>query len=79
MPKKKIPYINRFTGDVKIASKQEAKKLSEDWSKPRMAKNEKGEDVFRFEIDGGNGVIATVDISESGEQEVDLDGNGSTA
>lgn len=76
MAKKLIPYINRFTGEVKIVSKQAAKQLSEDWSKPRATKNEKGEDVMRFEIDGGNGVVAVVDISENGEQEVELDGNG---
>lgn len=76
MAKKLIPYINRFTGEVKIVTKQSAKQLSEDWSKPRITKNEKGESVFRFEIDGGQGVVATVDIQESGDQEVEVDGNG---
>lgn len=75
MPKKLISYINRFTGDVKVVSKQEGKKLSEDWSRPRLAKNEKGEQVFRFEIESG-GVTAIVDISENEEQEVEIDGNG---
>lgn len=76
MATKKTPYVNRFTGDVKVVSRQGAKKLSEDYSKAKFTKNDKGEDVMRFEMDAGNGVVAVVDISENGEQEVEVDGNG---
>lgn len=60
MTKKLIPYINRFTGNVKIVSKQSAKKLSEDYSQVMFIKNKDGKPVMRFELEG-----ATVDVLES--------------
>lgn len=82
MTTKTYPYINIFTGDVQILTKHEGKKLSEDWHRGGMAKNEKGEKVFRFQIatpvTGKDGKvhpgIATVDISEVETEEV-TDGN----
>jgi hypothetical protein len=76
MSKKLVPYMHKTTGDVKLVTKREGKKLGKDYSGAQFTKNEKGEDVMRFEIAGGNGVTAIVDISETGEQEVELDGNG---
>lgn len=67
MAKKLIPFINRFTGEVKVVSKKEGKQLSEDYSEARFTKNEQGVPVMRFEIDGGNGVTAIVDVSENDE------------
>jgi hypothetical protein len=75
MAKKLIPYINRFNGDVKIVSKQSAKKLSEDYSKVQFTENEQGKRVMRFELEG-----ATVDVLEN-EQPAELeasDGNRDT-
>lgn len=73
MAKKLLPYINRFTGDIKVATKSEGSKLSEDWSRAKMAINDKGEKVFRFKLDasvvGRDGKThmgtATVDLTES--------------
>jgi hypothetical protein len=72
MTKKLYPYINTFTGDVQMVSKQEGAKLDEDWLLAKAAKNDKGENVLRFQIatqmEDENGVThigtATVDISE---------------
>lgn len=83
MTKKLLPYINKFSGEVQILPKSKGSKLSEDWARAKMAKNEKGESVFRFEIatpvKDENGKtrmgIATVDISEVETKEVS-DGNG---
>lgn len=55
-----MPYINRFTGDVKIVSKQSAKKLNEDYSKVQFTENEHGKRVMRFQLEG-----ATVDVLEN--------------
>lgn len=79
MTKKLLPYINKFSGDVKMLPKSKGSKLSEDWARAKMAKNEKGESVFRFEIatpvKDENGKtrmgIATVDISEVKTEEVE--------
>lgn len=78
MTKTVYPYINKFSGDVKMLPKDEGGKLNEDWLRAKLAKNEKGERVFRFQIatpvldkDGKTHMgIATVDISE-----VEEDGN----
>lgn len=59
--------------------KSKGSQLSEDWARAKMAKNEKGESVFRFEIatpvvdeHGKTRMgIATVDISEVKTEEVD--------
>lgn len=85
MNKKLYPYINRHNGEVQILSKSDGAKLNEDWSRAKIAVNEKGEKVFRFEIAtpvlGPDGKmhqgIATVDISEVQVQEV-KDGNKRT-
>lgn len=63
MTKKKIAFVNRFTGEVKITSKQGAKKLSEDYSEVKFVKNEDNKPVMRFELEG-----ATVDVSENEER-----------
>lgn len=68
MVKKLTPYINRFTGDVKIVNKSGAKKLGEEYGEVKFIKNEQGEPIMRFELEG-----ATVDISES-EAQVELEG-----
>lgn len=62
MAKKKIPYVNRFTGDVKIVTKQSAKHLNEDYSPIKFVKNQEGIPVMRLELNG-----ATVDVSENEE------------
>lgn len=85
MAKKILPYINQFTGDIKMLPKSEGSKLSEDWARAKMATNEKGERVFRFKIStpvqDENGRtrmgVAVVDISEVTATEVE-DGNGNT-
>lgn len=72
MNKRFYPFINKFTGDLRSLPLAEGKKLSEDWARPRITKNDKGEKVFRFEIQAPvqdkHGVThmgtAVVDISE---------------
>lgn len=81
MAKNLYPFINRHTGEVQILTKSAGKKLNEDWSHAKPAINEKGENVFRFEIATSmvdkNGKTqhgtAVVDILE-----VEVNGNGST-
>lgn len=74
MAKKKLAYINRFTGVVEIVSKQSAKKLSEDFSPVEFVTNEDGKPVMRFELEN-----ATVDVMENEEpSEVVIDGIGSS-
>lgn len=73
MAAKKIPYLHRFTGDIKIVTKQGAKKLSEDWSEVKFVKNQEGKRVMRLELNG-----ATVDVSENETPEAVKDGIGST-
>ena len=68
MATKKIPYVNRFTGNVVVVSRQHAKKLSEDWSEIKFVKNEQGKPVMRMEFEG-----ATVDISENEEVQSNVD------
>lgn len=70
---KLLPYINRFTGDIKIMSRKDGMQLSEDWARAKMATNDKGERVFRFklqaEVKGRDGKMhlgtATVDLTEA--------------
>lgn len=71
MAVKKRAYVQRFTGEVAILSKQQAKKLNEDWSRVEFVENEQGVRVMRIQLAG-----ATVDVSENGKQEVEPDGNG---
>lgn len=65
MASKKIPYVNRFNGDVRIVTKKGAKKLSEDYSEVKFVKNEEGKPVMRLQLEG-----ATVDVSENETSEV---------
>ena len=77
---KLFPFINRFTGDIKVMSKADGKNLSEDWARAKVTKNAKGEKVFRFELDatttGKDGKVhkgtAVVDLVEI-EQPVELE------
>jgi hypothetical protein len=79
---KLYPFINRHTGDVQTLTKNEGAKLNEDWHRGKVARNEKGEKVFRFQIatqaPDQNGVMrnatAIVDIQEI-KTEVIEDGN----
>lgn len=80
MSKKVYPFINKFTGDIQIMTKDQAKaELSEDWATPKVVKNNKGETVYRFELaapfkdrHGKDQMgIATVDIKETETVEVD--------
>lgn len=73
MAVKKIPYLNKYTGEVLIGTKSSAKKLNEDWSKVEFVKNDKGEKVMRLHLDG-----ATVDVSEN-KQPLELEGNHGNA
>jgi hypothetical protein len=85
MTKKLFPYINKHTGDIQVLSKADGEQLNENWARAKMAKNEKGEKVFRFQIaapiQDKNGKtrmgVAVVDISEVQTKEVS-DGNGNT-
>lgn len=72
MATKKIPYLNQFTGEVVVVSKQHGKKLNEDWQKIEFTTNEKGVRVMRMQFNG-----ATVDVSENEEVEAKTDGIGS--
>ena len=79
MTKKLLPYINKFSGDIKMLPKSQGAQLSEDWARAKMVTNEKGERVFRFQIAtpvvDNNGKtrmgVAVVDISEVETTEVD--------
>lgn len=79
MAKKLLPYINKFTGDIKMLPKSQGAQLSEDWARAKMVTNDKGERVFRFHIStpvkDQNGKtrmgVAVVDISEVETTEVD--------
>lgn len=53
-------YNNRFTGEVLPLTKQQGKKLSEDWSRIKPAINDKGQRVLRMKMEGG-----IVDILET--------------
>jgi len=86
---KQLPYINRFTGDVKVLTRKEGKELNEDWARAKVVTNEKGERVFRFHLSapvtGKDGKVhmgtAVVDMQEVDEQPAELeatDGIGNT-
>lgn len=70
-----------FTGELQSLTKAQGAKLSEDWQRGKPAKNDQGEDVFRFQIattvTDRNGKpqtgVAVVDIQEV-EGVVDGDG-----
>lgn len=84
---KLLPFINKFTGDVKTLTKSQGKHLSEDWARAKVVTNDKGKKVFRFELSrwvkGRDGKMhkgtAVVDLSEvENPDEEAKDGNGST-
>lgn len=83
MSKKLLPYINKFTNEVKVLPKSEGAKLNEDWARAKMATNEKGERVFRFklasQVRGSDGKLhhaeATVDLLEIDNPEATADGD----
>lgn len=73
MTKAKIlPYINKFTGELKTMTKKQGKELDEDWARAKVVTNEQGERVFRFELSspvtGRDGKVhmgtAVVDLKE---------------
>ena len=79
MTKAKIlPYINKFTGEVKALPKSEGKKLNEDWARAKVVRNKDGKKVFRFTLSApvkdkdGKTIIgtATIDLTEN-ETEVE--------
>lgn len=69
------PFINRFTGDIKVMSQKDGKQLSEDWAVAKVVKNKQGEKVFRFHLSspvtGPDGKVhmgtAIVDLTENHE------------
>jgi hypothetical protein len=79
---KLYPFINKFSGDVQTLTKKQGKKLNEDWHMGKVATNDKGEQVFRFQIatqaPDKDGVMrnatAVVDIQEIKTEVLD-DGN----
>lgn len=72
-------YFHQPTGNICYATKSEAKKLDGEWHKVLFVKNEKGEDVMRFTFIDPEGNRATVDVKNSGEREIKVDGVGQPA
>lgn len=82
---KVLPYINRFNGEIKTLTRKQGKELNEDWARAKMATNQDGDRVFRFELDaqvkGKDGKVhkgtAVVDLSpHDGPVELEVqDGN----
>lgn len=78
---KLLPYINRFTGDIKVMTRKDGKNLNEDWARAKMVTNQEGKRVFRFKLDatveGRDGKThmgtAIVDLTEN-EMPVELEG-----
>lgn len=70
MATKKIPFVHRITGDVRVVSRKHASKLNEDWSEVEFTKNEDGKHVMRIQLQN-----ATVDVLEN---EDDQDGIADT-
>ncbi len=76
---KQVPYINRFTGAIKIMTKSKGKSLSEDWERPKIVRNSEGKKVFRFKLSApvkapdGKMIMgtATIDVAEQ-ESETEL-------
>lgn len=75
MPKKKIIFMHKETGDIKfVRTKLEGQLLGKDWSQIEFTTNSKGERVMRFKFDH-----FTIDVQPNGEREVTRqDGNGSS-
>ena len=60
MPKKIYIYCHKDTGNIKTVTKQQAKLLPPEYKRVQFVKNDKGEDVMRFQMEG-----ATVDVIEN--------------
>jgi len=73
MPAKKIPFVNKFSGDIKVVTRQSAKRLSDDYEEVKFVKNNEGKPVMRLQL-----ANAVVDISENELQPEVEDGIGST-
>lgn len=85
---KQLPYVNRFTGDIKVLPKSQGNKLSEDWARAKVVRNSEGKKVFRFKLsapvkgrDGkthmGTAIVDLTETDQPVEGEV-VDGNGNT-
>ena len=70
MTKRKYLYFNEKTGDIKQATKSQAKFMPADWCRIEFVKNEKGKDVMRFKFNN-----ATVDIAEREEVKDNVEPN----
>ncbi len=78
---KLLPYINRFSGEIKTLPRKEGNQLNEDWARAKMVTNQEGKRVFRFKLSapvtGSDGKThmgtAIVDLSEQDEP-VELEG-----
>lgn len=60
MPKKIYVYCHKDSGNIKTVTKQQAKLLPPEYRQVQFIKNDKGEDVMRFQMEG-----ATVDVQEN--------------
>ena len=60
MAARKITYVHKETGELKVLTRQSAKKLDDKWSKVEFLKNEDGVQVMRLKLEH-----ATVDVSEN--------------
>lgn len=87
MTKAKLrPYVNRFSGEIKVMTKSQGKGLSEDWARAKMVTNNLGKRVFRFKLSApvkdkdGKTIMgtATIDIAEQEPEEVVPDGKRNT-
>lgn len=67
MPKKLLVFFHTTTGNIKTVTKQQAKLLPPEWKQVWFVKNDRGEDVMRFNFDG-----ATVDVQENVVPEVNI-------
>lgn len=46
-----VPFVNRFSGDIKVMTRKAGKSLNEDWARAKMVTNQEGKRVFRFKLD----------------------------
>lgn len=72
---KLLPYMNKFTGEIKTLPKKQGVQLNEDWARAKMATNQDGKRVFRFKlsspVEGKDGKVhmgtAVVDLVPNDE------------
>jgi hypothetical protein len=67
-------YVNKFTGDIWRGTKKKARELGEDWTRIEFVDNEDGVPVMRMQLAG-----ATVDVSENGQQEIEVQNGNAEA